>query len=59
MTDLDDLETEFPGWHYWCGVNNQFYARRERSSPPIVFRAATQGELREQVREYLTSRSIH
>jgi hypothetical protein len=42
-----------PGWEYWRGVNGAFYARRLRTSPPIVFRAETPEDLRRQVLEYI------
>jgi hypothetical protein len=29
------------GWHTWLGAGGVLYARRERSSPPKVVRAAT------------------
>jgi hypothetical protein len=32
----EELMTEFPGWHVWEGVNSLFYARRPRTSPPVV-----------------------
>ena len=34
------------GWHTWAGVGGILYARRERSSPPKVVRAATIEALR-------------
>ena len=30
-----------PGWYAWAGVGGILYARRLKSSPPIVVRAAT------------------
>jgi hypothetical protein len=57
---LDELEREFPAWHWWRGVGDTgFYARRPKSSPPIVLRAGSPEELREQVRQYLASRDTH
>lgn len=53
MDDLDGLTAEFACWEQWRGVNGVFYARRMRSSPPIVFRAETLGDLRKQVREHI------
>lgn len=32
---------EFPYWHVWRGVAGLLYARRPRSSPPMVVRATT------------------
>jgi hypothetical protein len=53
MRGDDDLECEFPAWHWWRGVSGLYYARRVKSSPPVVLRAETLDELREQVRDYL------
>jgi len=53
----DDLETEFTGWHWWRGVSGLYYARRMKSSPPVVLRAQTLDDLREQVRVYLAERA--
>ncbi len=36
---------EFPSWHAWQGVNGLYYARRPGTSPPLLVRAATPGEL--------------
>lgn len=57
--DLSDLNDIPPGWHYWRGVSGLYYARRPRSSPPIVLRGETLDELRQQVRDYLASRDTH
>ncbi len=42
--------TEFPHWHVWRGVCGLVYARRPRTSPPLVVRAASAVELRAQIR---------
>jgi hypothetical protein len=34
------------GWHTWTGVGGVLYARRERTSPPKVVRAADAAGLR-------------
>jgi hypothetical protein len=47
------------GWEYWRGVTGTYYARRMKSSPPIVFRAETLDALKAQVREYLNSGARH
>jgi len=41
---------EFPRWHIWRGVCGLLYARRLRTSPPIVVRADTAVDLRDQIR---------
>jgi len=41
---------EFPCWHAWRGVGGLVYARRPRTSPPVVVRAMDAADLREQIR---------
>jgi hypothetical protein len=41
---------EFPRWHVWRGVCGLVYARRPRTSPPLVVRAANPGDLLAQIR---------
>ena len=36
---------EFPHWHVWRGVCGLVYARRPRTSPPLVVRAANPKDL--------------
>jgi hypothetical protein len=43
--------TEFPHWHVWRGVSGLVYARRPRSSPPLVVRAANPVDLLAQIRQ--------
>jgi len=38
--------TSDTGWHTWVGVGGVLYARRERTSPPKVVRAADAAGLR-------------
>jgi hypothetical protein len=53
-----DLENEFPGWHAWVGVSGDlYYARRLRSSPPVVFRSETVQGLCDLIAKYLSDRS--
>ena len=40
------------GWECWVGVGGILYARRRKSSPPVVFRAATAEELATKITEY-------
>jgi hypothetical protein len=37
------------GWHCWQGTISLLYARRGNSTPPMVVRATTPGELREEI----------
>jgi hypothetical protein len=41
---------EFPHWHVWRGVCGLVYARRPRTSPPVVVRAENVVDLRDQIR---------
>jgi hypothetical protein len=41
---------EFPQWHVWRGVSGLVYARRPRTSPPVVVRAEDAVDLRDQIR---------
>jgi len=44
---LAEAERDYPGWHAWPGVlAGVVYARRPRSSPPLVVRAISPAELR-------------
>jgi hypothetical protein len=42
--------TEFPQWHVWRGVCGLVYARRPRTSPPVVIRGEDAVDLRDQIR---------
>jgi hypothetical protein len=35
----------FPGWQCWQGVSGILYARKLKSSPPVIVRSATAEEL--------------
>jgi hypothetical protein len=41
---------EFPNWHVWRGIAGLIYARRIRSSPPIVVRGTDATDLRDRMR---------
>jgi len=41
---------EFPHWHVWRGVCGLVYARRPRTSPPLVVRADNPLALLAQIR---------
>ena len=41
------VDRDYPGWHAWPGVlAGVVYARRPRSSPPLVVRAISAADLR-------------
>jgi hypothetical protein len=50
---LAPLRGKLPrGWEAWTGVGGILYARRRKTSPPVVFRSASAGDLARQVREW-------
>jgi hypothetical protein len=49
---LAQIERDYPGWECWVGtLPHLLYARRLRTSPPAVVRAATVEKLRAQVHD--------
>lgn len=45
---MEELAAEWPDWSIWRGVNQLYYARLIKSSPPIVLpRAQDLDELRD------------
>ena len=57
QSPLAPLYGKFPGWECWVGVGGILYARRRKTSPPVVFRAATAEELAAKIRTYEAARS--
>lgn len=57
VTDLktEDVPRELidaPGWHTWLGIAGLCYGSRNRSSPAVVLRAGSAGELRQKIDDY-------
>ena len=46
---LRGVEADYPGWCAWPGVLSLVYARRPRSSPPMVVRSPTPEGLRQAI----------
>jgi hypothetical protein len=47
---LAEVDRDYPGWHVWPAVlAGLVYARRPRSSPPLVVRSATIDGLRQAI----------
>lgn len=47
---LRDIDRDLPPWHAWEGViAGLLYARRPKSSPPMVVRAVTPDALRQAI----------
>jgi hypothetical protein len=56
---LAAVEAAHPGWHCWPSVMPPLvYARRPRSSPPMVVRAATPEALAEAIERAEAGRAI-
>ena len=53
---LRSIERDYPGWHCWRGVGGILYARRLKSSPPIVVRAADPAQLRDAIARAISER---
>ena len=54
---LAEIERDYPGWHAWPGVlAGVVYARRSRSSPPLVVRAVSTVGLRQAIEAAEASR---
>jgi len=49
---IESIEQDFPGWHVWQGVNDRWYARLPRTSPPWVAGAEDLTRLRDRVLGY-------
>jgi len=50
------IERDYPAWHCWRGIGGILYARRPKSSPPIVVRAADPGQPREAIARAISER---
>jgi len=49
---LKRLEDDYPAWHTWVGVGGLLYARRLKSSPPVVYRSTDPAQLEARIREH-------
>lgn len=55
---LAPLRGQFPGWEAWRGIGGVLYARRRKTSPPVVFRDVTGEGLARQIREWEGNRLV-
>jgi hypothetical protein len=47
---LAEVDRDYPGWHAWpSALAGLVYARRPRTSPPLVVRATSVDQLRDQI----------
>jgi hypothetical protein len=56
---LAEIASDYPGWSAWPGtVAGVLYARRPRTSPPLVVRAATTERLRQAIEDAERERGL-
>ena len=56
---LAEVERDYPGWHTWPGVlGGVVYARRPRTSPPLVVRAVSPAGLRQAIEAAETEQGL-
>ncbi len=56
---LAEVARDYPGWETWPGVlAGVVYARRPRTSPPLVVRAITPDGLRQAIEDAETERGL-
>ena len=56
---LAKIGRDYPGWHAWRGtLGGVVYARRPRTSPPLVVRAITTDRLRREIEEAECERGL-
>ena len=56
---LAEVEHDYPGWQAWPGVlAGVMYARRPRTSPPLVVRSVTPDGLRQAIEAAETERGL-
>ena len=56
---LAEVARDYPGWHAWPGVlAGVVYARRPRTSPPMVVRAISPDGLRQAIEAAETERGL-
>jgi len=49
---LAQVDRDHPGWHAWPGVlGGRLYARRFQTAPPVVVRAVSVDQLRQQIED--------
>ena len=56
---LARVDRDYPGWHAWpAALAGLVYARRPRTSPPMVVRATSVGQLRTEIENAETERGL-
>lgn len=49
---VEQVQEEFPGWEFWQGFEGVWYARKLKTSAPVVFRAHNLTALRARIRKF-------
>ena len=50
ISALAEVDRDYPGWHAWpAALAGLVYARRPRTSPPLVVRATSVDQLRKEI----------
>ena len=56
---LAQVDRDYPGWHAWpAALAGMVYARRPRTSPPLVVRATSVGQLRTEIEKAERERGL-
>ena len=56
---LAQVGRDYPGWHAWpAALAGLVYARRPRTSPPLLVRATSVGQLRTEIENAETQRGL-
>ncbi len=56
---LAEIARDYPGWRAWPGtLAGVVYARRRRTSPPLVVRATTTEQLRREIEDAERERGL-
>jgi hypothetical protein len=56
--ELAAIDRDFPPWHAWPGVAGLVYARRPLTSPALVVRATSAGDLRTAIEDAEKKRGL-
>jgi hypothetical protein len=55
---LSEIGWDYPPWYAWAGVGGILYARRPRSSPPMIVRFSTAEGLRQEIERAEVERGL-
>jgi hypothetical protein len=56
---LAQVDRDYPGWHAWpAALAGLVYARRPRTSPPLIVRATSVNQLRTEIEDAERERGL-